>query len=269
MRIVAVGDNCVDVYVDKGIGYAGGGCVNFAAYSSRLGRPSAYVGALGKDSFGHQIEEALTIENVDTSHVQWLNGKTAVAFIKIIDGDRIFVGANRGVRNEFKLSDTSLKYISTFPAIHTTLDGKVDEYIPYWHAQAKMISYDFSVRATEEQLKLLPNISVAFFSGSNYSLETGREYLYQFYSMGCNVVVITFGEHGSLAYNGKEIYYHPAYPTHVVDTLGAGDAYQAAFMNSYSAERLIPAAMENGARYAAQVISKSGGFGQGFVLGEE
>ena len=46
-------------------------------------------------------------------------------------------------------------------------------------------------------------------------------------------VVVTFGEEGALLWNGTEWVHEPAYPTRVVDRLGAGDALAAGVIHGW------------------------------------
>ena len=46
MKLAAVGSNCVDYYenIDGGKAYPGGGPVNMAVYTVRMGGEAAYIG---------------------------------------------------------------------------------------------------------------------------------------------------------------------------------------------------------------------------------
>ena len=54
MRLAAVGSNCVDYYnnIDGGKAFPGGGPVNMAVYTIRLGGEAAYIGPVGDDAYG-------------------------------------------------------------------------------------------------------------------------------------------------------------------------------------------------------------------------
>ncbi|MEM3341213.1 MAG: PfkB family carbohydrate kinase [Thermoplasmata archaeon] len=56
------------------------------------------------------------------------------------------------------------------------------------------------------------------------------EILKTLYSMGPKIVVITDGDKGAQAYDGKYRYLIPTYPANVVDTLGAGDSFGSGFV---------------------------------------
>jgi fructoselysine 6-kinase len=266
MRIATIGDNCVDVYINFAQGFPGGGPVNFAVQAGRAGAPTAYVGVLGDDVYGDWMLDAMHAENVATKFVQRIPGATALAFVRLVNGDRTFIGSDRGVREQLRVTPEMDAYLREFDLIHTTLDGRVDEHIPAWHAAGKKISYDFSHRAKPEQIALLPHITVAFFSGQHVEPANARERIIAYQQQGTRVVVMTFGEHGSFAFDGAREYRQAALPTQVVDTLGAGDAFQAGFIVEYLRSGDIQAALAAGAQLGAQACTHYGGFGHAHAI---
>lgn len=83
IRIAAAGDNCVDVYDKEGKAFPGGNPLNVAVYVARLGGESTYVGAVGTDSYGKMMIDAIKGKGVDVSHLKVLDGNTAVHTLKL------------------------------------------------------------------------------------------------------------------------------------------------------------------------------------------
>lgn len=262
MLIVCVGDNCIDLYVNQGLGYPGGGPVNFAAHASRLGARTAYLGAVGDDPSGRHLIASLRAEGVDTQYVDVIPGPSAVAYVAVEEGERRFLGSNRGVRERFAIDERHDELLRTCDLIHTTLDGCVDHHIPRWAAEGKAISYDFSHRAKPEQIDLLPHIRFAFASGQGKSLEEARQLAHSWKERGPEVVVVTRGEDGSIAYDGR---WHEmaARRVPVIDTLGCGDAFMAGFIVEYLRSKSVPHALAVGTEVASGVLRHWGGFGYG------
>lgn len=263
MRFAAIGDNCIDIYLNLGRQYPGGGTVNFAVRAARLGVSTAYIGLIGDDANGAQLRNALKDEGVDISHLATMPGATAVAFVNILGVERVFVGKDRGVREKFAVDGETDAFLSGFQLVHTTLDGCVDAHISRWKKMGLKVSYDFSHRATPEQLELLPDIDFAFFSGQKHSWEEAPELLKNYHAKGANVVVMTFGEQGSIAFDGKSFHTQDALPVEVVDTMGAGDAFQAGFITAAMGDATIEQALRLGAETAARACTESGAFGYG------
>jgi fructoselysine 6-kinase len=265
-RIAAIGDNCVDVYTNLQQGYPGGGALNYAVHARRAGTEAAYIGVVGDDEYGHWIAEALAAEGVETKYLIHLLGGTALAFVRLVATERTFVGSDHGVREQLSITRDMDDYLSTFDLIHTTLDGGVDEHIPAWHRAGRKISYDFSHRATPDQVALLPHLWVAFFSGQQLDEKGARAKLTAYQKQGAGIVVMTLGGGGSIAFDGNQTFRQPALPTTVVDALGAGDAFQAGFMVEYLESESVQRALYAGASRAAMVCSHYGAFGHAHSL---
>ena len=67
MKLAAVGSNCIDYYnnLDGGKAFPGGGPVNMAVYTVRLGGEAAYIGPVGNDSYGEIMMEAMKKNGYD------------------------------------------------------------------------------------------------------------------------------------------------------------------------------------------------------------
>ena len=92
MKLAAVGSNCIDYYnnVDNGKAYPGGGPVNMAVYTVRLGGEASYTGPVGSDGYGRIMREAVARKGVDISHMHVKEGSTAVSQVQLINGERVF-----------------------------------------------------------------------------------------------------------------------------------------------------------------------------------
>lgn len=262
-RIAAIGDNCVDIYTNLGKTFPGGGPVNFSVQARRLGAETAYIGVIGDDLHGDWIADALTTEGVDTRHLVRSPGPTARAWVKLENGDRHFLRSDRGVREQLLITQAIDEFIARYDLVHTTLDGRVDGHIARWHTSGLRTSYDFSHRATPAQIELLPYIDVAFFSGQFLGADRVREQLTTLHDKGAGVVVMTLGAGGSMAFDGKRTYSQTAIAASVVDTLGAGDAFQAAFIVTYLLTGDLNVALRDAAVWSARACGHLGGFGHG------
>lgn len=51
---------------------------------------AAYLGWIGTDNFGDMMQEKLKEQDVETVRMQRKQGKTAITYIELLDGDRKF-----------------------------------------------------------------------------------------------------------------------------------------------------------------------------------
>ena len=95
----------------------------------------------------------------------------------------------------------------------------------------------------------------ALLCGTKMSIKKLLKTLYQ---MGADTVVITDGEKGSYATNGKDFFHLSTFPVEVVSKTGAGDAYSAGFLSAILHHKSLDEAMCWGMANAASVIQKIG-----------
>jgi fructoselysine 6-kinase len=267
-RIVAIGDNCVDVYPALGLVFPGGGAVNFAVHAARLGADAGYVGVVGDDRHGSLLRDALAAEGVDISFVRVVPGPTAVSYVRLEDGERSFDRADPGVRDQFQMEPEIEQYLLAADHVHTTLDSRVDDAVTRWSAAGRRISFDFSHRARPGQLALLPFVDIAFFSGQAISPADAEAAARAFHAQGARLVVLTLNRHGSLAFDGTTVWRQPSQPVRPVDTLGAGDGFMAGFVGRFLEDGDVPASLAAGAQASAAVCQHHGAFGWGAAMPE-
>jgi len=91
LRVLSVGDNCIDDYVELGKKYPGGNALNLAVYVSKYSDIDVdYVGIVGTDDNGRYMLEQIKEQNMETRNVMVKDGITTVTKILIRDGDRVF-----------------------------------------------------------------------------------------------------------------------------------------------------------------------------------
>ena len=69
-------------------------------------------------------------------------------------------------------------------------------------------------------------------------------------------MIAMLGEHGSLAYDGQRFYQQAAENVPVVNTVGAGDSYIAAFTYGVSLGESIPQCMARGKALATRIVQQ-------------
>lgn len=270
MRIVGVGDNTVDVYVHLGKAFPGGNAVNVPVFCSRLGNAAAYVGSFGNDWAGDLLKTALGTEGVDTAHCQTFDHSNAWSNIDVVDGDRVFVGADSGASARIELRKEDLDFVSTFDIVHSSVYSHLEDRLPELKRHAALLSFDFAQNWEASYLaKVLPHVDIAFFSAPSMAPQELRGALERLRGQGPRIAVATQGAKGATAVDGNGLYLEEAKPTTVVDTLGAGDALIAAFLDAVVAGASLPEALNAGTLEAAKACRQFGAFGHGVRVKRE
>ncbi len=259
MKLVAVGDNCMDVYND-GNYFPGGNPVNVAVYTVRLGNEASYVGVVGNDDFGTLMLNSIKNKSVDISNVDVKEGKTAVTQVELVDGERVFGDYDEGVLSDFTLSDSQKDFIMKHDLVISGLWGNVHHNFKEFKDAGLVTAFDSHNRPFDEAPQVvLPYVDYFFYSVDDIqNLENLKEEMKKLQDCGPKVIVVMMGEYGSIAYDGKEFYEFGIVPVEVVDTMGAGDSYIAGFLKGIMEGKSILKSMELGAHNASETISYSG-----------
>lgn len=256
-RIAAVGFTCVDVYED-GTYYATGNGLSmlFNLLDLRDDVAGSVVSAVGDDAYGRRMLAACRAHGVDSSHIRVIpGGTTAYVEMRMNGRERVFHRTERGVITDYAPDGAEMDFIRSQDLIHTDLSWKVTDHLADMRKNGTKIYFDFSKRWQHPDVdRILRNIDYGIFSFEERTQEV-EELLRRGCGLGARILLATFGEHGSLAYDGTKFYEAKAEPCRrLVSTCGAGDSFGAGFLSGLFSGKTVPESMEIGAKRAAQVV---------------
>lgn len=285
-KIIAVGDNVCDKYLSRGKMYPGGQCVNTCVYAKLNGARTAYLGKYGSDQVAECVRDTLKQIGIDDSRCRRHEGENGFALVTLKGNDRVFLGSNKGgIAREYgyDFTEEDFAYIRNFDLIYTNLNSYIEDDLKSLKETGVAIAYNFSTRWTDEYLeKVCPYVTVAILSCAHLTREEREQEMRKVQSYGVQVVLGTVGEDGSyVLYKDSFLYVPAVHADDVIDTMGAGDSYFAAFLCSLletsetgvvvegSEERMkerLEEAMKKGAAFAAKMCAKEGAFGYGVPI---
>lgn len=270
MKLIGIGDSVIDYYQDQGLMYPGGNAFNVAVLAKRNGAEAcAYLGLIGNDAAADLIVQTAESEEIDLSRVRRVFGPTGEAVVSLNeDGDRVFVGTNRGKRVQsllkLQLTDEDMTYINRYDLIHTSVNSDIEHELP--RLAHKPLAFDFSTpnRWTRTYLEqVCPYLRYAFFSGSEMAMDQIDSLMEEVHRLGVKVVGVTRGSKNAIFSERGERFEQSPMPTHVVDTMGAGDSFIAGFLVSYHNGQDMRAALLQAAQSASSTCQYYGALGYG------
>jgi len=262
MRLLGVGDNVVDRYRDLGVMFPGGNALNVAVAAGRAGADAAYLGALGTDRAGEVVLAGLRAEGIELDRLRIVDGPNAYAEVEVVDGDRVFVGADIGV-SRFRLDEADLAYAATFDLVHTGDCSMLEDQVAALARRAP-VSFDFSIHREAAYVEpLLPHVDIACFSASDLDDEATVDLLAGAIARGPRLALATRGTAPALLSDGRRTWRQPVHPTEIVDTLGAGDSFIGRFLVGVVRGEDPAACLLAAARAAASTCGHVGAFGHG------
>ncbi|MCP8304206.1 MAG: carbohydrate kinase family protein [archaeon] len=239
-----------DVQIAKYIRREAGGVCNFLITASRLGLKVGIVGCVGDDEDGRFVRELLRREGVDVTGIDEIEGEGTAKVLVLVDreGRHAFIGVH-GIGVEVCQDRIDVERIESSRAIYTSghtlirspsLDITLEVMrkakgsgIPVFFDPGPLVNevqpkvLDSALESTEV---LMPNIIEAEALTGTHDLKMASETLLK---KGPETVVIKLGQGGCfIAREGSSIHV-PSFKVPVIDTTGAGDSFNAAYVYGY------------------------------------
>ncbi|PPE68450.1 carbohydrate kinase [Caldimonas thermodepolymerans] len=244
----------------------GGSPYNVAVGLARLGRPVAFLGGISTDAFGERLMRALVEEGVDTALVRRSAAPTTLSVVSLdAQGVPQYAFHGEGAADR----DLPVADLPALPAGATALHfgsyamavepvGTALRTLAARERGRRLVAYDPNVRlnvhpglarwqaVVEEMAGLAHLVKV---SAEDLALlcpgEAPEAVVQRWLARGVRLAVVTQGGAGCRAWTRAVQVAVPAPAVTVVDTVGAGDAFQAALLAWLDEQGLLaPEALE-------------------------
>ena len=248
--VFAMGDTPTGMGLDARIG---GSPFNVAVGLRRLGQPVAFMGGVSRGFLGERLARALREEQVDERCVQWLDAPTTLSLVGV-DARGVpsysFYGAGCADRLlpmaalDTLPDETRAIHFGSYAMVVDPVASTQRALVEREHRQ-RVIAYDPNVRLNVEPALQRWRDTLDWMAARTHLLKVSDEDLALLYpglglaelaqrwrSAGVAAVVVTRGGAGALAWTGSgEVPVAPV-PVTVIDTVGAGDTFQAAMLTA-------------------------------------
>ncbi|WP_108482556.1 carbohydrate kinase family protein [Oceaniglobus ichthyenteri] len=270
--------------------YPGGAVFNTAIALGRLGNKVGFFSGLSDDLFGEMLVDSLAASGVDTRPAHRSARSTTLAFVKFVDGNATYAfydenTAGRSLTAEDlpTLHDESALF---FGGISLVVDpcGTAYETLAGRETAKRVIMIDPNIRPsfiTEEaayrariermmhaaDIVKLSDDDLHWLQGSGDLADLAAGLL----AKGPSLVCITEGAKGATGYTANGSVFVPSEKVTVVDTVGAGDTFNAGVLSALDdagvlnksaiaalSEDLVRRALTLGVKSAAITVSRAG-----------
>lgn len=232
--------------------YNGGAESNVAIGLERLGVHTAWISKLPQNALGRKVVQVIRSYGVDTSRVIWTEkGRVGLFFVEFGAQPRphttIYDRADSAAAT-LGMKELDWTFMSRAQLLHLTgITPALSEVSRQTTIQAAekaqamglCVSFDVNYRSllwTPEEARkafeeILPHVNLLITTQADAALLLEREgeprqtlhSLRERY--GCDIIVLTLGPEGSMAFDGETFYRGAAYSLQEVNRLGAGDAF--------------------------------------------
>lgn len=289
MTVVVIGDVNVDLHLvlPTGIGgrgehahpdaalSGGGSAANAAAALARLGVATRFVGMVGNDTYGAEAVRSLAEAGVDTGAIQTSSGGMTVMVLVVVpaDGDRlIYVWPPRGGAHldlivdpaAAGLLDASWVHVSGIALRGEPAAASILEAMETARSAGVPVSLDVNLRLENwgwesgfrDTITAAIERSDVVFGGAIDEIcplvgSHDPDGAVAELAAAGRTVVGRLGANGAIAHDGDRSYAAGGFEVEVVDTVGAGDAFDAGFI----AARLRGESLDRALRYANGVAA--------------
>lgn len=287
--IVCCGEALIDMLPrettlgEKGFApYAGGAVFNTAIALGRLGQPTGFFTGLSSDMMGDILRETLAASHVDYSFAAVSSRPTTIAFVKLVNGQASYAFYDEGTAGRM-ITQADLPSLGAdcealhFGAISLIPEpcGGTYETLMAREQEKRVISFDPNIRPTfivdkqkhmERVARMAAMSDIIKFSDEDldwFGLEGDDDArATHWIQSGAKFVVITRGAEGATAYTSRFKVSVPSERVTVVDTVGAGDTFDAGILASLKMQDLltkekIAALTQDQVRQALQLAAKA------------
>jgi len=282
MHVWSIGEVLWDIFPDQE--RLGGAALNFCATLQRLGDRATLISAVGKDERGRMALERMRSLGLSTEAIAEVkdlptgtatvssgeDGEPAFEIPRPAAFDKICI--NSGVLAGVKAASVNWFYFGTLLQTKPEIERFTADLARNLHPARGF--YDLNLRTGQWNLPLVQRLSrlasvmklneaeaetlfdLTRAGDEAFSLEVFCRIWASTY--GIDVVCVTRGPAGCMIYDKEAFYRVPGYKVSVCDTVGAGDAFAAAFLHGYERGWPIPQAARFANALGALVASRAG-----------
>ncbi len=258
---------------------AGGKGANQAFAAAKLGGDTAMVGRVGDDAFGQEMRRALASVGCDVRGVGVIPGTSGVALIFVADTGQNSIVVVPGANDAFLPNDVDEKLFAGAKAVLLQLENPIDTVIAAAEkarrAGVRVILDPAPAPAEPLPARLLKAVDIltpneteaAILAGlppSRLSPKQAAGVARKLQEAGANTVIVKLGDQGCVVADGGTAVLHPAPEVTAIDTVGAGDVFNAALAVGLSDGLSLADAAEFANAAAAFSVTKLG-HGEGAI----
>jgi sugar/nucleoside kinase (ribokinase family) len=236
----------VEKLVNDAVLTIGSSSAIFACGAARLGLKVAFIGVCAEDVFGRFMLKEMQKRNVDVSHVILnASGQTGLGVILNQGTDRAIL-THPGLISALRATDIADGLLSQSRHLHvasyflqTSLQPDLPALFRRAHSFGLTTSLDTNYDPSEKWAGFdeLLSVTNVFLPNKTEALSITRsrdvEFASRQFAEKCDLAVVKLGADGALACSRTEIFQSTSISVNIVDTIGAGDSFDAGLLFGY------------------------------------
>ncbi len=253
--------------------HPGGSAANTIAGLATMGVECAFIGKVGDDNYGKILLKDFEKRGVELSGVKIEKGRSGVAMIFVDRSGERAILVDPGVNDTIKYDEVKREIVENAKIIHLTsfiCKNSEDSFKSQKRIakEVEIVSFDpgmpYINRGLEEIEEIISNTTIFMPNKQEIEMLIGERYdvaSREVARLGVEIVVVKLGENGCYILKGNEEFRVQPFNTKVVDTTGAGDAFNAGFLYAWYHGKSIEACGKFGNYVASKIIERVGARG--------
>lgn len=245
----------------------------FASNLSTLGTRTAFSGKLGTDDFGDHVLSSLQAKGVDTSSIIRTPDVSTGATIVLNFGEDRAMVTHQGAMADFNIDDIPDEVLSQSKHLHVSsifLQPALKNEIVKLYKKAKALGLTTSLDPQWDPAEkwdidfksLLSYVDVFMPNAKELECITGIKPIQEAAKSltTANIVVVKNGSEGACLWDGEKFLDQPSFlNSDVVDSIGAGDSFDAGFIHKFIQQNPLNECLEFAALTGAVNTTRAGG----------
>lgn len=237
----------------------GGAVYNTAIALGRLGVETGFFSGLSTDMFGRMLEADLRASGVETALCARSARPTTLAFVELTNGNARYTFYDEQTAGRMLDGDDLPTFGDDVEALHFGAIslipepcGSAYETLMMREAPHRVISFDPNIRAnfiSDEQRhrdrmrRMIAKSDIVKVSDEDLAWiepdSSAQDVIAGWLAAGASIVVMTMGADGARAFYRTGDVHVPGVPVEVVDTVGAGDSFDAGLLTGLQQQNLL------------------------------
>lgn len=237
----------------------GGAVYNTAIALGRLGVETGFFSGMSTDMFGRMLENDLQASGVETAFCARSARPTTLAFVELTNGNARYTFYDEHTAGRMLDHDDLPTFGDDVEALHFGAIslipepcGSAYEALMMREASQRVISFDPNIRANfiadekghrARMRRMIARSDIVKVSDEDLTWiepdQSAQEAIAGWLADGASIVVVTMGADGARAFYRAGDVQVPGVPVDVVDTVGAGDSFDAGFLAGLKQQNLL------------------------------
>jgi len=246
----------------------------FASNLSSLGAKVAFIGKVGNDQFGNLVLQSLKSKGVDVNMIQQSDTiNTGATVVLNFNEDRAMI-THPGAMYDLTIKNIPLEELSKARHLHLSsyflqpgIQKDVTTLFKYAKSAGLTTSFDAQWDPEEkwriDLAGLLPHVDIFLPNEKEICYLTGKDTVEKAVDSIkhlCNIIIVKLGSRGSLCwYKDKFLFVGSFLNTNVIDSIGAGDSFNAGFIFKFLKNEPLESCQEFGNLTGAISTTGAGG----------